>query len=354
MYSANICGSVKGYSMKKKYIVSLKKIAEETGVSISTVSRVIKRKGEIAQETREMVLNAANRLGYHSNILIEGMRTGKTKTIGVMIPIRDEFFNEIVYFINQSLMERDYMPINVWQDIQGKNEKTLISRLIEQRVEGIIIRPLLDWVDTEYFSDAIKRGLPVITLDRKISATVDFIGTDDYTGGQLAAKHIIDLGHRNIAYYQGPQETSPGRLRREGFEQYTKSCSDVSMILYGLGGWRPDGIESAKAFLSKNAKVTAIAAFSDIYALEIYDAAWDMGKKIPEDVSVIGFGNLHVSRYAKPKMTTINQFPDKIADALIESLFARIENASVKLPKNKEIRIKPQLIDRNSTRKITK
>lgn len=335
----------------RKYIVSLKDIAKETGVSVSTVSRVIKKKGEIALATRERVTNAAKQLGYHSNLLIEGMKTGKTKTIGVIVPISNDFFRDIVINIHQRLISKGYLPINIWSDSEGKQEQQMISRLIEQRVEGIIIQPILDWVDTDYFSDAIAHGLPVITLDRKIPAAVDFVGTDDYLGGKLAAEHFVKLGHRKIAYYQGPQLASPALLRRRGFEDFLKTCPEIDFRLCGGGEWQDHGVDLVAKFLSENRDITAIAAFNDIYGTHIYDAAFDLGIKIPEELSVIGFGALKESQCVRPSMTTFQQFPEKIAKTLVDSIFSRIKY-HVDDRAVREVKIKPELVTRNSTRTI--
>ncbi len=336
--------------MAKKYTASLRDIAELSGVSISTVSRVIHRKSTISPKTTQAVMKAANKLGYHSNMLIEGMKTGKTGTIGVIVPIDDNFFRQIVSKINNELTSKSYLPINVWPDSEGTNELVLIKRLIEQRVEGIIMRPTKDWAGNDYFSDVIKRGLPLVLIDRKIPAELDFVASDDYEGGVSAAKYLYELGHRKIACYQGPQLASPAALRRKGLEDFLSTKADAEMFLCGNGGWEDFSVDIVYDFLQKHPDVTAFSAFSDIYAIDIYDATAKLGRRIPDDISVVGFGNLPESNYARPRLTTMNQFPEQLAKAAIERLFFKIEHG-LNSP-GKDIRIKPELLIKESCKKL--
>lgn len=335
--------------MAEKYIVSLKDIARETGVSVSTVSRVIKKKGEIAGDTRQRVMLAATRLGYHDNRLIEGIKTGRTRVIGVMVPINDNYFNQIVLALQRLLQARGYLSINTWMEPDGCNEREMLQRLLEQRVEGIIIRPVKDWADDDYFYDVIKRGLPIVALDRKIPAHIDFIGTDDFEVGRMAAEYLYRRGHRHIACFQGPQQMSPGQLRRVGFEEFIRHADGTTPYIVGAGGWQNDSAEVVAAFLEANPQVSAIQTFNDDYAAIVYEAIRLLGKTIPDDLAVIGCGEQLRGRYLHPELTSISQDPETIARELVEQLFLQLQSPPGYVHQFKEIRIKPSIVNRQSS-----
>lgn len=334
--------------MAKKYIVSLKDIASETGVSVSTVSRVIKEKGEIAAETRERVMEAARKLGYHSNKLIEGMKTGKTRTVGVLISIGDHFFSQIVQGIHNGLTTKGYLPIVVWPKGDGSNEQALIHRLLEQRVEGIIMRPLQDWADTNYFNDVIERGLPIVTVNRKLHAKVDFIGTDDYKGGWLAADHLLRQGHRHIVHFQGPQYASPAILRKQGFAHRMAESSDATHYYIGDAAEYLPESDQVLQFLKDNPQITAMTCFNDYCAAAVFDAAHTLGIRIPEDLAVIGFGALPFGDHLRPQLTTLDQRPFEIGARAVAMLFDQLKQDS-RQKEPQEVRIEPELILRGST-----
>ena len=336
--------------MSNKYIVSLKDIAQETGVSVSTVSRVIKKKGEIADETRQRVLLAAKRLGYHDNRLIEGMRTGRTRTIGVMVPIDDYFFNRVVQGIHFQLRQRGYLPILAWANNEIDDEQTTMHRLIEQRVEGIIMMPSYDLADTDYFLEVIERGLPIVTVDRRTKAAIDFVGTDDYLGGKMSAEHLYRLGHRCFGYYQGPLFASPAILRRQGFCDYLAGCADAEVHLTGEGKWDKNNLDDLTDFFRGHPAITAAAAFNDNYATQLCDAVRALGRLVPDDVAVVGFGNLPSGWYTRPALTTLDQQPGLLAETAVERLFSMIEHGSDSATPQ-DIRIPPRLAVNGSTRK---
>lgn len=328
--------------MTRDLLPSLKDIADATGVSIATVSRVLRNKGEIAPATKKHVLKVAGQMGYHDNRLIYGIQTGRTKTIGVLLPL-DGFFSKILRTIGAELEKRDYLMI-----LSGKeDEHAVLKRFVEQRVDGVIMMSSQDLADNTYFSDVISRGLPIVTLDRKTKAEVDFVGTDDYLGGLISAEYFYRLGHRNLAYYQGPKLATPSRLRREGFASFCRKYSDITLTLLGDGSYRTNQDEQILfEFLKSHPEVTAGSAFYDGYACRFWRAALAAGRRVPEDLSIIGFGNIVSPSLSNFEMTTLDQKPELIARTAVDRLFERI--GSEKIPEPVDIRIPPELLVRKS------
>jgi len=331
--------------MVKECFADLKDIAVKTGYSISTVSRALKHKGELSRSTRERILNVAEQLGYHDNRLSNGMRTGKTGMIGVIIDPTTPFFNQIFVAMHDRLRSCDYLPVVSWA---ANDDQRVIHRMIEQRVEGIIIVPSNDAADNRYFTEVIARGLPLVSIDRKTPADIDFIGTDDYAGGWMTAEYLYGLGHRELGYYQGPPTASTAMLRRQGFESFCAQHADCRFHLLGLGGWQPDSDAQLEAALRARPQITAAGAFYDLYALQLLKIAAGIGRRIPEDLAVVGFGNVAFQWPNWSALTSFDQKTTEIAESAVSTLFRRIENP---LAPSVELRIKPELIIRPSSQK---
>ena len=310
--------------MTKDYIVNLKDIAEATGYSISTVSRVIKKKGEIAQATRDRILEVAGRLGYHDNRLSNGMRTGKTGTVGIVSGIHCTFFAELFSALNRELVKRDYLG--------------LVSLNDDDEID--------DQADNRYFTEATSRGLPIVSIDRKVPADIDFVGTDDYAGGWMAAEYLYKLGHRRLGYYQGPQGASPARLRREGFEDFCRKHADCTLTLIGDGGWDTPEAAMLTAALQAHPDLTAVGAFTDIFAAQLLEAARIVGRRVPEELSVVGFANMSDPAILSHGITSLEQHAGKLAEAAVTALFDRI--AAPEAPWQ-EIRVVPELVVKKTT-----
>ncbi len=332
--------------MAGKYIVSLKDIAGETGVSVSTVSRVIKKKGEIGAQTRERVMQAAKRLGYHSNLLIEGIKTGKTRTIGVVAPIADPFLNRIVCGIHDTLVERDYTMTLVWPDGDGKSELEQIHRLMQRRVEGIIIRPTNDDASPDYFREVIDSGVPIVAVDRALpkAGNISFVGSNDLKGACLATEHLIAKGHTVIGHIQGPQFTSTGRLRRQGFEQAIAPHESVRGIVSDFETFSMKSIDEVGEFVAANPDMTAVFASNDEVAVAVYKALGKVGRRVPEDLSVISFADDYAQILA-PELSAIEQNPYLIGQTAAGLMLTQLSQGH---STPEDVIIDPVLVDRQS------
>ncbi len=333
--------------MPRDLLPSLKDIAGATGVSIATVSRVLRNKGEIAPATKKHVLEVAERLGYHDNRLIYGIQTGRTKTIGVSMPL-DGFFSRVLKAVGVELEKRDYLMLFC----RKSDEQAMLKRFVEQRVDGVIMMSSQDLADNTYFSDVISRGLPIVTIDRKTKANVDFIGTDDFRGGRISAEYLYGLGHRKFVYYQGPELATPARLRRDGFASFCREHADATLLLCGDASYNTEYDERILfEFLMRHPEVTAGSAFYDGYACRLWRAAVAAGRHVPKDFSIIGFGDIIPPNLSEFEMTTLDQKPELIARTAVERLFERIGSERNLEPV--DIRIPPELLIRKSTAELS-
>lgn len=332
--------------MPAGFVVNLKDIAREAGVSVSTVSRVMKGKGEIAPETRNRIMAISKRMGYHENRFSKAIRTGKTGLVGVIMEYMDPFFGQITKSIEQILRQNDFLPVIL--SCNQEEAQGLFHRLVEQRVDGMILVPPCDTADNEFFYELSQCGIPIVTMDREIPADVSFVGTDDYAGGWMNAEYFYHLGHRKLGYYSGPPQASSTALRKKGFQDFCSAHADCQYIQFGTEWWYADPDECIRDFLLRYPEVTCIGAFYDSYALQLGRLAKKLGRRIPEDLAISGFGNLDCLSFQEPFLTTFDQKPQELGRAAVESLLRHMNDKTL-VPE--KIRIKPELVIRQSTEK---
>lgn len=339
-------------------MASLKQIAKETHLAEATVSRILRRRDQCSPQTRQRVLDVARKLRYRPNMLVRGIQTGRTKTVGVMLPLASEFFGRIFSGIHDTLIEHDHVPIVLWchddlakpgdhGDRTEPQELTQIYRLIDRRVDGVILRPVDDAIDDAYLRAVWERNLPMVAVNRELEHThADFVGCDDRAIGRLAAEHLLALGHRRLGHVAGPDCVTTARHRREGFESAVQqaglTCHTVVDKRFGIE--RRPIVE----LLQGSDRPTAVFAVNDEVAANVYDVARELGLSIPDDLSVVGCANLSLGARLYPKLTTFEEHPRQAGHVAVELLLARLANPD--LPPQK-VRLTPELIVRHSTAK---
>ncbi|MEJ5259030.1 MAG: LacI family DNA-binding transcriptional regulator [Anaerohalosphaeraceae bacterium] len=344
--------------MKPRSQISLKQIAAATNLSISTVSRVLRNKGEISEETRQKVLECAKKFNYRPNLLIQGIQTGRTGNIGIMVPPFDEHWARVIEGIHDTLVEYDYAGIMLWDSCFGKilsqKEKEAfmlkqMHRLIDRRVDGVILWPRVSEVYGAHLDELESRNLPVVTIDHELDFS-DSVITDERLGAELVAEHLYQLGHRRIAHLCGHQEWTWAKLRRRYFEEALSAYPDVTYILQTGTDFVEEIPPLIRQMLEK--RPTAVFSFSDWAAFEIYKVAAEMGLRIPDDLSVVGYSDSN--RFAQlipPPLTTVRQKSRQIGIEAARILMERISGKE-KSPKRVRTVIDCELVVRKSTRPI--
>jgi LacI family transcriptional regulator len=301
------------------------------------------------------VLEAADRLKYRPNLLVSGIRTGKSNTIGVIIPSPDIFFNNVLHGIHDELMKADNVPIVLLTHAGGElidrdYELTQIHMLLDRRVDGIIFRPTNEMVGDTYHSEVWERHVPLTAIDSETPLTkADFVGTDDVLGARLCAEHLLSLGHRHVAHLAGPSNVSTARDRRAGFETAIRQgggeCVTMEAFSY------IEDLKTTIQLLDLNPRPTAIFAGSDLLAESVYEAAMVLGLKIPEDLSVVGFSNSDVAHRLLPPLTTIHQRPYEMGQRAARLVLSRSQGKT-KNPHPVKVRLEPELVVRSSTARL--
>lgn len=290
--------------------VSLKQIAEAAGVSIGTVSRVLRNQDQVAPETRQRVLAEAERLRYRPNLLVRAIQTGRTRTIGVMLSMEAPHSLDILHGIHDRLLEAGHVPIVLAplprrSPGAGSREREQILELIDRRVDGLIVYPVCENRAAEYGGEVRERGLPMVAVDCRLPLDgVDFVGVDDGAGARCVAEHLVALGHRRTAHLAGSLHLSTGRARRDAFQQAVEAaggtCAVVADESFRFG-------HGAETLLNAVPRPTAVFVGNDYQARALLRAAERKGVRVPEDLSVAGFGDVECACCVRPALTTVHQ-----------------------------------------------
>jgi LacI family transcriptional regulator len=298
--------------------VTLKQVAEAAGVSLATASYALNNGGSVGRETRDRVIKEAERLGYRPNLSAKAMRTGRTGTIGMVLPdLTNPFFPLLAQTVIHAARELGYSVFLT--DTQGSKEAEAqsIDALIGRGVDGLVWFPIDDLPDRQ----PDLRGVPTIVLDRTIEG-FDSVLADYAAGGKLAAKHLVEAGHRHIGIIAGPADAMSSRLRAEEASAYVEAHASVA--------WRVEAAFSADLdpgvvqTLLKG-KATAVIAGADLIAIGAIRALQRAGRRVPEDVSVIGFDNIAWGDLCNPALTTIDMPVSEIGNEAVAMLLRRIK-----------------------------
>lgn len=314
-------------------MTTLKQIAEKADVSVTTVSRILRgeRMNTFAKSTIDSVIAIAAEMKYRPNLMVSGMQRRGTRTIGVIMPTHGDYYRIIFAGIHDALVEKDYVPIVVWPqsqgmfaDCPGRSELDLIHSLVDRRVEGVILKPAIDNVRNDYFSELFERKTPVVIVDRPLPrVNAPFVGTDNRLGTRLALQHLVELGHKKLGFYGVRSDVSTGNERYAEFKKFVRENPQISGIEILEDTWFPSSANAAK-LLGGN-RPTAIFTVNDSFAFSLMQDASRLGVGIPDDLSVVGFGHTMEGFYMAKELTTIDQEPYQIGAKAVGALFQQLD-----------------------------
>jgi DNA-binding LacI/PurR family transcriptional regulator len=312
-------------------MASLAEISRICGVSLGATSKALSGKPGVSEATRQRILSVAAQNNYRPNRLVHAIQSGRSMTVGLTCnDFRDDFSGLIIEGMLEVLYRADYDAIVISWDLCVHEGEKVLRTFAERRVDGLLMFPPADQPSQAYLHELKSFHRPIVVVDQTFAGVedYDFVGSQDFEGGALAAEHLISLGHRNIANLFH-QKTSTGRARLEGFrsamQRHGLPLHDQWMREirnYGTG----EAYDHAKALLSGDNPPSAIVAFNDWVAMDVLAAAHDLGHSVPRDVSVVGFADLKLAAVVRPRLTTIAQDPLSIgrraAGRLLELLSA--------------------------------
>ena len=341
--------------------ITLKKIAQELNVSISTVSKSLKDSHEIGKDTRERIKAFAKSHGYRPNSIALSLKNRKTKTIGVIIPdVVHYFFALIVNGIEQVARKNGYNVVVALSYESFEKEVVNMETLADSLIDGFILslsKETLKKQDYYHINESINQGMPVVLFDRVVAEIeCDKVIVNDFKGAYDATKLLIDKGRENILLLTSEDYINVGRLRTQG---YIKAIQDNGLSLENhliikvedtqvSDDVLPELESSIVDAFKKNKKIDGIFAVNEIYAGAALRVLRKLGKAIPQDVALICFTDGLISRYSYPSLTTVKQHAGEIGKAAAGKLIERLENEDDNLKYEQKV-IKSVIIEREST-----
>ncbi len=310
-------------------MTTLQDIAAAVGVTPTTVANALKGRGNVSEATRKRILKCAEELKYRPNMLARSLAQGKTCTLGFLLPtIANPFYPEIAEAIERTANQHGYQMLlcnTLYDSALGQQH---LDRLVSRWVDGIIV--MGSSMDINAVAAQFHRGLPTVLCDwQEDEAVRDIpqVSVDFRTAGRLAAQHLLELGHRQLAIIvDEPQQT----LRLEGFRAALQSAGialEQEMIQQGHSTLE-SGYAAAQQLLALSTRPTAIFAATDWMALGTIEAALDAGLRVPQDLSVIGLDDIVVSAHIRPPLTTVAVPKFQLAKEATELLFGLINQVS--------------------------
>ena len=336
--------------MKKETLVS---IAERSGCSISTVSRVLSgnaAKYRISQRTVARVTEEVKRCNYTPSLLAKGLRTNRTDTIGLLIPnIENSFFAGVAGVVIRESRNYNYKVVVDTQEDE-RNEQDGLSALLARRVDGIVAAPCGS--NAELFASVQEGGMPLVLIDRYLpdAGMLSYVTTDNYRGAVMATEYLLENGHRRIACIQGTPHSMPVRDRVRGFGDTLRAHGlGDRIVVTGEDFSVQNGYLETKLALAREERPTAIFALSNLILLGVVKAVHESGLRIPDDISVVSFDDNMLFNYLDPAITCIGQPTDEIGTLAVKLLIRAIREPGA-APSH--LHLPPSLIIRRSVRNL--
>lgn len=334
---------------------SLRRIAEACGVSYQSVSRILNGDTERHHEkTVDTVLTTARSMGYRRNLLARGMLTGRSTTIGVILPfsIDYEMNARLIIGIQQVLANSGYMAVTCSAE-GNPDDLTKVYELIERRVEGVIFRAHPQGVTDRMIEELHHHNVPVVSVvdnDPMLDGKIDFIGSDEVEIGQLAAERLWGFGHRNFALTRvGNQRyDSMLQLRYRAFIERLESYKkDYTLVQTPTSSSPEPDRKAIHKMLSSKPTPTAVLASVDDVAYVVYGVCAELGLSVPDQVSILGSGNFRVSANIEPSLDSFDQNPEEIGREAASRILERVTSRNQSLSPVTKL-IAPTLVTRAS------
>jgi LacI family transcriptional regulator len=334
----------------RKKTITIQDVAQAAGVSVSTVSRVLNEKDDVAPETYERVKAIIAEMGYASNLAAKSMRSRATNVVGLIMPdVADPYSIEVMKGVNRAIAPLDYDLIvyttgdftkNTWAD----NQRRFVALLNNSITDGVVI--------VTPTATGFPTAAPVVAVDPNVaSPDVPAVIADNHAGALSAMQYLFDLGHRRIGFIGGRTDLHSGIQRRQGYEEALRQAGiplDADLIQDG-DFTTPTAVARTRHLLSLREPPSAIFATNDQSAFGVYSAARELGFRIPDDLSVVGFDNIPEGAYVEPALTTVDQFVEEMGFAAIQLLMDLVQGHPVE---SHLVTTSTQLVVRDSCRAL--
>jgi LacI family transcriptional regulator len=332
--------------------VTMKDIARELGVSIGTVSKVLRNHPDISSETRERVRTRMRELNYRPNLAARALVTGRSHSIGLVVPdLVHPFFGEVAGGLSMTLRKKSYSLIISSSGEDLEMECRAIDQLLAQRVDALVLAS--SQRDPEFFLNLEKQKTPFVLIDRQPEGgNENFVGVDDEEVGRIATEHLIEVGCRRIAHIGGPAiSTAVGRLR--GYRRALERHGLLFDPAYAISREHADeasdvsGYAAMKQLLAAKSPPDGVFCFNDPTAMGAMQAAIEKGIRIPQDLALVGSGNVRYAKFLRVPLSTVDQQSEEIGGRAAKLALKLIDSKTP--PKPRTILLTPRLVVRESS-----
>lgn len=332
--------------------VTLKTIADEAGVSITTVSRALAGYDDVNRETRRRIIEIAERLGYQPNLAARHLRSKQTNTIGMVIPrtahFSDPFYIELLSSVGRQASEHGY-DLLISAQMRGEGELSAYRRMVAGgRVDGMVLARILQH---DPRIDYLQENLhPFVTFGRSERSRHPYIDVDGAYGMRKLVEHFVSYGHRVFGLVLSPQELAFTSQRYNGVQNALAESGLHCPAEYVMQGnlTRQSGALAAEQLMALPTPPTVILAYNDLMALGVMDAIRARGLRVGDDIAVAGFDDIPAASTADPPLTTIRQPIDGVGHRLVDML---VQIMRAEPPASREVILKPEIIIRASSGK---
>jgi LacI family transcriptional regulator len=316
-------------------MVRLKDIARQTGVSIMTVSKALRDEPDVSAATKARIKALAKQMGYVPDSSAQGLRTKTTKLFGLIIPSStNPIYARIVVAIEERAHELGYDILFAHSLNKPEREELCLRRFLSRRVDGLFISPVYRFeAEARIYQEVLASKTPVVLLGPPAAFCKTFasVEIEELIASYTATQHLLSLGHKRIAYLTGPP-TAP--WAHERFEGYRRALREAGLevddkLVFQSGSTIEDGTNAALQMLNENCNATAVQAVSDLVAIGCAETLLAQGLKIPEDISIVGFGNILVTEHFRVPLTTIRQPKHRLGAAAVDTMMGLIRGEKV-------------------------
>jgi LacI family transcriptional regulator len=305
-------------------------VAKLAGVSRATVSYVLNRRADgripITAETRQRVLEAAEKLGYKPHALARSLRSGLTHTVGLLIPdTNNPHYIDILSGVEAEVVEQGYYLVLVSAKLDPERERHCLRSLFQQRLDGLVLAPTFEDLFESEFAELVGNTRPIVFATPRPDA--DSVCTDARSGAEALMDHLVSLGHTRVGFVHGVARSGMADTR---LAVYRERCVDPDArpgrcLVISCGHTLQDGYQAAQQLLDLDDPPTAIWTVNDLLAVGALRAIRERGLRVPEDVSLAGFDDINLAAQLYPPLTTVDIHGYELGRRAAQLLFSRIQ-----------------------------
>jgi LacI family transcriptional regulator, galactose operon repressor len=331
-------------------MVRLKDIARQAGVAVMTVSKALRDAPDVSAATKSRIKALAAQMGYVPNSFAQSLRSQTSRLFGLVIPsITNPVFARIVFAIEDCARELGYDILLTHTQNLPEREELGIRRLLSRRVDGLFISPVYRYeAEARIYQELLARRTPVVLIGPPAPFCKTFVSIEieELIASYNVTQHLLKLGHKRIAYFTGPAVAPWAHERFDGYRRALREANlDVDdKLVFQAGSTIEDGTKAALQMLNENCHATAVQAVTDLVAVGAAETLLAQGFKIPEDISMAGFGNVMVAEYFRVPLTTVRQPKFRLGIAAVDAMMNLLRGQAVQ-----HQRLTAELIERKST-----